>query len=79
MFGYHPTHHFFWDVVAIAVFFIPTWVAVIRRHRAMFAIFLLNFILGVTVIGWIGALIWAFTNPNPQPKPAKAKAKSHRG
>jgi hypothetical protein len=75
MFGYHPEHHLLEDLVIIVVYFIPTWVAVIRRHKAMFAIFLLNFILGITLIGWIGALVWALTNPNPQPKPAKAHSK----
>jgi hypothetical protein len=76
VFGYHPQHHLFWDLVAIVVYFFPTIVAVARRHRAMFAIFLLNIVLGITVIGWIGSLVWALTNPNPQPK---AKSKPHHG
>ena len=43
----------------------------------MFAIFLLNFVLGGDGDRLDRVAVWAFTNPNPQPKPAKSKAKSH--
>jgi Superinfection immunity protein len=45
----------------ISLHFLPTMVAVARRHRSRLAIFLVNFLLGWTVIGWIVAMIWACT------------------
>jgi len=41
----------------IALYMAPTIVAVCRKHRQAGAIAALNFFLGVTIIGWIGALI----------------------
>lgn len=45
-----------------AVYFIPIFVAVFRRHRNGLAIGMLNILLGWTVLGWILALVWAFTS-----------------
>jgi hypothetical protein len=45
----------------LALFFLPTIIAASRGHNA-FAIFLLNFFFGWTVIGWFWALIWAVTD-----------------
>jgi hypothetical protein len=53
-------------LVALLVFaplyFIPTFVATSRKQRNASAIFILNACLGWTVLGWIFALIWAFTD-----------------
>lgn len=46
-------------LVSLAVFFLPTIIAVARHHRNTLAIFLVNFFLGWTGIGWIAALIWS--------------------
>ena len=43
----------------IGCYLIPTLVAVARDHRRAFAIFMLNVTAGWTVIGWLGALVWA--------------------
>ena len=43
-------------------YFLPTLIAVIRKHSNVFAIFLVNFLVGWTLIGWFIALIWAFTS-----------------
>jgi hypothetical protein len=44
-------------ILAALLYFLP---AIIGRNKADFAgIFLLNLLLGWTVIGWIIALIWA--------------------
>jgi DNA-directed RNA polymerase, subunit RPC10 (contains C4-type Zn-finger) len=48
-------------LLIIALYFIPT-IAGIKTKQAT-AIFLLNLLLGWTIIGWIGALIWAFSLP----------------
>jgi hypothetical protein len=49
--------------ISMAVYFIPTWVAFARNHRQMLAIVILNALLGWTLIGWAGALVWACTKP----------------
>lgn len=44
--------------VLIGLYFLPTIVAAQRGH-GITGIFLLNFILGWTGIGWIALLLWA--------------------
>ena len=44
------------------LYFLPTLVALLREKYDKLSIFLLNFFLGWSVIGWIVALIWAFKN-----------------
>lgn len=46
-------------VLVIALFFLPTVIAILRRHRNALAIFLVNLLLGWTGIGWVVALIWS--------------------
>lgn len=48
-------------VVLIIVYFIPVVVASSRNHRSTGAIFLVNLLLGWSIIGWLWALIWAST------------------
>lgn len=56
-------------IVAVAMiiffFFLPTVVAMARRHRSAGAVFALNLLLGWTFIGWVVALIWALTSQRP--------------
>jgi len=44
-------------------YFLPTIIAVQRDHRSSDTIFFVNLFLGVTVIGWLVALIWSLMNP----------------
>ena len=44
---------------AIAFYFLPTIIARRRRHRSPEAVFVLNLLLGWTLLGWVGALVWA--------------------
>jgi Superinfection immunity protein len=55
--------HFFgfWFVM----YFLPSIIAFAKSKRDRLAIFLLNFFLGWSVIGWIIALIWAVKNDAP--------------
>ncbi|MGA9593844.1 MAG: superinfection immunity protein [Candidatus Acidiferrales bacterium] len=46
-------------LVAVFLYFLPTFVGW-NRHDAT-GIFLVNFVLGWTVIGWVAAMIWACT------------------
>lgn len=47
--------------VALAIYFVPTIVALKREHHQWLAILVLNVVLGWTFLGWVGALIWACT------------------
>ncbi len=49
-------------VFVIILFFLPTMIALHRDHKNKLAIILTNLLLGITVIGWIGALIWSVLN-----------------
>jgi hypothetical protein len=44
------------------LYFLPTIVALLRERHDRLSIFLLNFLLGWSLIGWIVALIWACKN-----------------
>jgi len=48
-------------ILSLAFYFLPTIIALLRRHRNALAIFLLNFFLGWTFIGWVVALVWSAT------------------
>ena len=45
--------------ISILLYFIPAIVG--RKKTNSTAIFWLNFLLGWTVIGWVGSLVWALT------------------
>lgn len=45
----------------------PAFVAWYRAHHNAAAITALNLLLGWTVVGWIGALIWALMRPPERP------------
>jgi Superinfection immunity protein len=41
------------------MYFLPSLIALIRDKRDKLSIFLLNFFLGWSVIGWVVSLVWA--------------------
>lgn len=51
--------------VAVILYFVPLFVAVLRNHPNAVAITLLNLFLGWTLIGWVGALVWASLAKKP--------------
>lgn len=51
-------------LLILGIYFIPSLVG--RNKDNFTAIFLLNFFLGWTLIGWVVALVWAATNDRPQ-------------
>ena len=61
------TYH--WIVIAVmcvgvlGLYFVPTVIAVSNRHPRRVPIVVLNVLAGVTVVGWIAALIWALMPP----------------
>ena len=46
---------------ALGLYFLPSFVAIGRKHHQENAIILLNMLLGWTLLGWIAALVWAAT------------------
>lgn len=44
-----------------AIYLLPAGVAHTRKHKNSGAIIGLNILLGWTVLGWIGAFVWALT------------------
>jgi uncharacterized membrane protein YwaF len=42
-----------------ALYLLPTLIAALRQHDNTVGVALLNILLGWTVAGWIGVLIWA--------------------
>ncbi len=49
-------------VFALFVYFLPTIIATNRQHRNLAAIAVVNLFAGWTLIGWVGALAWAFVD-----------------
>jgi hypothetical protein len=47
------------------LYFLPWVVAAARHHHNVMAIAVLNVLLGWTLLGWVIALVWAYTNPRP--------------
>lgn len=45
----------------VGVYLAPLLVAIRRRHRNAKAISALNILLGWTVLGWVGSLVWSLT------------------
>lgn len=46
-------------VFSPALYFLPSYEAYHRNHKSFNAIALLNVFLGWTLVGWVGALVWA--------------------
>jgi hypothetical protein len=46
-------------VLMFVLYFLPTLIAFLRKHKNKLAIFLLDFLLGWTVLGWVASLIWS--------------------
>jgi len=52
-------------VFSIPIYFLPWIISMFSKHPTKGKIFLLNFFLGWTFVGWIIALVWACTKPQP--------------
>jgi hypothetical protein len=46
------------------MYWLPTIVAIVRQAHSALGVFLLNFFLGWTGLGWILAFIWALAADN---------------
>lgn len=45
-------------VVGVAIYFLPSYEAWARSHPNFTGVFLLNLLLGWTLLGWVVALVW---------------------
>ena len=52
-----------WFISALLILFylLPTWLAFDQGHRRRVTIGVLNVLLGWTIIGWFGLLLWSMT------------------
>ena len=50
-------------LLGVALYFLPTIIAGLRKHTNLTAIILLNLLLGWSGLGWVIALIWAVKKP----------------
>lgn len=46
-------------LLSLGIYFLPFIVALMRDNKQKLAIFFLNLFLGWTLLGWVGALVWA--------------------
>jgi hypothetical protein len=51
-------------IFVAATYFLPAVAAAMRRHHNSVAIFALNLLLGWTLVGCVGAPVWACTAVN---------------
>jgi Superinfection immunity protein len=49
------------SVIGLAIYFLPTGIAMLRNHPNFMPIFLITFLLGWICLGWIVALVWSVT------------------
>jgi hypothetical protein len=55
-------HHPSFGLVATLIYFLPpTIIAFVRGHHSRIGIFILNFFLGWSGLGWIVALVWSLS------------------
>lgn len=54
----------------LVLYFLPFLAAAARRHQNTLAIFVLDLLLGWTLLGWVVAMVWAFT---------EIKEREHKG
>lgn len=59
--------------VVIAIYFIPTFVARGREHKNATSITVLNLLLGWSIVGWVIALVWAYS-AQPEARLSDTKA-----
>ena len=53
-------------LVLFTIYFLPTLITLMRHRHNRLAIFILNLLLGWTLLGWIVAMVWAFLRSHPR-------------
>lgn len=52
-------------LLAVPLYFLPTIIALLRKHNNVAPIAVVNFLLGFVFVGWVVALAWALTDQAP--------------
>lgn len=52
----------------LIVYFLPLFIAIMRKHNNTAAIAALNILLGWTFLGWVVAFVWSFTSNTKKDK-----------
>ena len=60
-------------IIFIALYMAPTFAAFYAKSKHRHGIGIINLLLGWTVIGWIGALIWAMYDKEPEQQKGKRR------
>lgn len=47
----------------LAVYWVPTVIAAVKRHPEFIKVALINWLVGWTIVGWIVALTWSIEDP----------------
>lgn len=54
--------HILITIITLAVYFLPSLIALVRNHHNKIALIVTNLLLGWTGVVWLVTLIWSFTN-----------------
>jgi Superinfection immunity protein len=57
--------------IGLGLYFVPAIIAFSRNHRNRVAILVLDLLLGWTLLGWVGALVWSLTADVDGPIPIR--------
>lgn len=57
---------FFFALLGILLYFMPTWVAFMKRAKARWWIFGANLLFGFSFIGWFLTFAWAWFSEEPK-------------
>jgi hypothetical protein len=60
--GCQPLGMFIIIAILMPVYLAPSWIAWKKNHKQQDAIVILNIFGGWLIIGWIVAIVWAFTD-----------------
>jgi len=59
MHGGNPVGGIIWGLVLFTIYFLPWFIAMLRKHPQVAPIFIINLFLGWTLIGWVIVLAWS--------------------
>ncbi|WP_447027225.1 superinfection immunity protein [Vibrio alginolyticus] len=49
-------------IALLALYLLPTWISAGRKHHNSTPIFIINLLLGWTIVVWIGCFAWSFSH-----------------
>jgi len=52
------------SIVAVAIYFLPSYLAFQRSHEYRWVILVINLVFGASIVGWVISLVWALSGPN---------------